>query len=89
VSERISTLDVRKRLGEILDRVALRNDRFVIERKGKALAAIVPVATLEKLEQLAREHVLEILDRQRGGGLTDDEAEALAVEVTHQVRRRR
>jgi hypothetical protein len=40
MTERISTLDVRQRLGDMLNRVALRHDEFVIERKGKALAAL-------------------------------------------------
>ena len=29
----------------MLNRVALRRDEFVIERKGKALAALVPIET--------------------------------------------
>ena len=31
----LSTLDLRQQLGDILDRVALPHDQFVIERKGK------------------------------------------------------
>ena len=46
MTERISTLEVRQRLGDILNRVALRNDQFIIERKGKPLAAVVPVEGL-------------------------------------------
>ncbi len=34
MTETVSTLEVRKRLGDILDRVALRHDQFIIERKG-------------------------------------------------------
>jgi prevent-host-death family protein len=51
MTEKISTLEVRQRLGDILNRVALRNDQFIIERKGKPLAAVVPV---ERLEQMSR-----------------------------------
>jgi hypothetical protein len=40
MSERVSTIDVRQRIGDLLNRVALRRDEFVIERKGKALAAL-------------------------------------------------
>jgi len=43
MTETISTLEVRQRLGDMLNRVALRHDEFVIERKGKPLAALVPV----------------------------------------------
>jgi hypothetical protein len=31
--EKVSTIDVRRRIGDLLDRVALRHDEFIIERK--------------------------------------------------------
>src|SRR5688572_8607228 len=89
VAERVSTLEIRKRLGEMLDRVALRKDRFVIERKGKALAALVPASELERLDLLARRYVLDVLERQRGGRLTQAQADRLADEVKHRTRKRR
>ncbi len=54
LSEHISTMDLRARLGDLLDRVRLRLDTFVIERKGKAIAAIVPIERMERLEAFAR-----------------------------------
>ena len=62
----ITTIDVRKQLGEILDRVALRYDEFIIERRGKALAAVVPMEKLEQLERAAKGHLLSLMARQRG-----------------------
>ncbi len=88
MSERISTLEVRRRLGDILNRVHLRHDRFVIERKGTPLAAVVPVETLESLERLSREFMLEMLRRGRGD-LAEAEADALADEAKHRSRKRR
>ena len=38
----MSTIYVRQRIGDLLNRVALRHDEFVIERKGKPLAALIP-----------------------------------------------
>ena len=35
MTERISTIDVRQPIGNLLNFVALRNDEFIIERKGK------------------------------------------------------
>ena len=43
MTEKVSTIDVRQRIGDLLNRVALRHDEFVIERKGKPLAALVPI----------------------------------------------
>jgi len=70
VAQRVSTVEVGKRLDELLDRVAFRKERFVIERRGRALAALVPASELERLDLLARRYVLDVLERQRGGRLT-------------------
>jgi prevent-host-death family protein len=79
MTERISTLDIRQRLGDMLNRVALRHDEFVIERKGKALAALVPVEKLEQMRRIARRDALAFLDQQKSGGLTDGNAAKLAL----------
>ena len=42
--------DAKKRLSEIMSRVAYRGERFLIERRGRRMAALVPVADLERLE---------------------------------------
>ncbi len=88
-AQRVSTLEIRKRLGELLDRVALRKDQFIIERKGKALAALVPASELVRLDLLARRYVLDVLERQRGSRLTQAEADRLADEAKHRSRKRR
>ena len=82
----ISTIEVRKKLGEILDRVALRHDQFIIERKGKPLAAVVPIEKLEQLERAARNHLLFLLERQTSS-LTQSEADELADAAKHETRR--
>jgi len=88
MAEKISTMEVRERLGEYLNRVALRHDQFIIERKGKALAAMVPVEKLHELERAAREHLLETL-RPRKRSLSQSGADRLADEAKHRTRRRK
>jgi prevent-host-death family protein len=87
MTERISTLEVRQRLGDMLNRVALRHDEFVIERKGKALAALVPVEKLEQMRRIARRDALAFLDQQKGGGLTDAGAAEIALASTKSARK--
>ena len=82
-------MEIREKLGDYLNRVALRHDQFIIERKGKPLAAMVPVEKLEALELLARTRLLEMLDRQRGSRLSEKEANKLADEAKHWSRRKR
>lgn len=88
MAEKISTMEVRERLGDYLNRVALRHDQFIIERKGKALAAMVPVEKLVELERAAREGLLETL-RSRKRSLPQAQADRLADEAKHRTRKRK
>jgi len=47
MTENVSTAHIRQRIGELLDRVALRRDEFIIERKGKPMAVLFSVERLE------------------------------------------
>jgi len=88
MTEKISTLQVRQRLGAILSRVALRNDQFIIERRGKPLAAVVPVERLEQMRRAARMHLLQVLERQEGKP-AEAQAERIANEAKHRTRKAR
>jgi prevent-host-death family protein len=88
MTEKVSTLEIRQRLGHILNRVALRNDQFIIERKGKPLAAMVPVERLEQMRRAARIHLLQVLKRQEGK-VTAAQAERIADEAKHRARKAR
>jgi len=88
MEETVSTVDVRQRIGDLLNRVALRQDEFVIERKGKRMAALVPVERLEQLRRFARRHGVDFMERQRGAGLTEREAATVAAEASAWARRR-
>jgi len=89
MTEKVSTIDVRQRIGDMLNRVALRHDEFIIERKGKPLAALVPVERLEQMRRFARRHGLDFLAQQEGGSLTETEAMNVAIEAQRRVRRHR
>jgi prevent-host-death family protein len=86
--ETVSTLEIRQRLGDLLNRVALRHDQFLIERKGKPLAAMVPVERLEQMQQAARLHLLSVL-AQKSEGISQSQADQLANEAKHRTRRPR
>lgn len=87
MAKTITTLEVWRRIGGLLDRVALRHDEFVIECKGKALAALVPLSRLEEMRRFARRQALDFLEDQRGGGLDDEQARNLALEAHRFARR--
>ncbi len=89
MADKVSTIDVRQRIGDLLNRVALRHDEFIIERKGKALAALVPVERLEQMRRFARRHALDVMERQQGGALNEDQAMKIALDATRWARRKR
>jgi prevent-host-death family protein len=90
MAERVSTMEVRARIGDMLNRVALRHDEFIIERKGQPLAALVPVERLEQIRRFARQHALEFLERQKegpGDRLSEKAAMDVALEAQRAARR--
>jgi hypothetical protein len=89
MTEKVSTMDVRARIGDMLNRVALRRDEFIIERKGKALAALVSVERLEQMRRAARQDLKDFFERQKRGpgtGLSDEEAMEVALQAQREAR---
>lgn len=92
MTEKVSTMDVRQRIGDLLNRVALRHDEFIIERKGKALAALVPIERLEQMRRAASGGLRDLLERQKAGSgehLSDKEAMARALAAQRAARKAR
>ena len=87
VTEKVSTIDVRQRIGDLLNRVALRHDEFVIERKGKPLAALVPIERLEQMRRFARRHALELLEKQKQSTVSEEQALEIALEAQRSARK--
>jgi prevent-host-death family protein len=49
---RVSVAEVRKDLADTLNRVAFGGKRILLHRRGKAVAALVPLEDIELLERL-------------------------------------
>lgn len=47
----ITSMETRKRFGEIINRVSIRGDHFTIERAGRPLAQIVPITHRTKSKE--------------------------------------
>lgn len=87
MTEKVSTIDVRQRIGDLLNRVALRHDEFVIERKGKPLAALVPIERLEQMRRFARRHALDLLEKQKQSTVSEEQALEIALEAQRSARK--
>lgn len=57
----ITAMELRDRIGDVLNRVLYNGERIVIERRGRPVAAIISMADLEYLERLEDERDAEIL----------------------------
>ena len=86
MTHKVSTLEVRQRLGDILNRVALRQDEFIVQRKGKTLAAVVPIERLEQMRASARAFGLELLSRPPLRKVSEATANRIANEAKHASR---
>ena len=56
---RVSTVHARSHLSDLINRTAYGKERFVLTRRGKSLAALVPLEDLEVLEKLESQINLE------------------------------
>ena len=57
----VNALKARKALGRLLEEVYYKGDQYVIERAGRAMAAVVPVWQLKEW-QARRERFLGLID---------------------------
>jgi prevent-host-death family protein len=90
VKKSISTQELKTHVGEIVDAVRLRGDRYVIVRRGKPVAAIVPLSVNEAYERKRGElfALIEKVSRRNVGvpaGRIDDAVQ----QAVREVRRRR
>ncbi len=92
MTHKVSAVKVREHMPDYLRRVSAGHEKFVIERAGKPVAALVPVGDVEQLKELARRDALAFLDAQAqrpGPSLTEEEAMDLANKAKRWARRPR
>ncbi|MBI4209183.1 MAG: type II toxin-antitoxin system Phd/YefM family antitoxin [Deltaproteobacteria bacterium] len=48
--KRVSVAEAKRDFSELMGRVTLRGEKFIVERRGKGMVALVPLKDLQKLE---------------------------------------
>ncbi len=87
-ANKVGTDVIRRKMGEVLDCVNLRGDEYIIERKSKALAALIPVEKYSSLNKLAKETALDLLSRHSSNNkLTDSDVDSITTEAKHLTRK--
>jgi prevent-host-death family protein len=86
----VNAVRARGRLGEILEEVYYRGDQYVIERSGKAMAAVVPVEQYEQWRK-EREAFFSTVDEVRSGnaGIAPEQVERDIAAARRTARTRR
>ena len=87
MKRRISAVEARKRLGEILEGVHYRGDEVVIERAGKAMAVVIPAERYEAMEK-SRERLFELIEKnwERNKDIPFEEVEREVQRAAKEVR---
>ena len=87
MKRRISAVEARKRLGEILESVYYRGDEVVIERAGKAMAVVIPAERYEAMER-SRERLFELIEKnwERNKDIPYEEIEREVQQAVEEVR---
>jgi len=62
MKRKVSAVEARKRLGEILEGVYYRGDEVVIEQAGKPMAVVIPAERYETMER-SRERLFELIEK--------------------------
>ena len=86
MERKIAAFDARRKFGKVLDEVAAKGDRFVVERHGAPIAAVVPIQLYDQWKR-AREAFfgrMEAIGRQVN--MSEDEAGQLVQEAIQAVR---
>ena len=88
--KKLNALKARQNLGEVLEKVYYKGDRFVIERAGKPMAAVVPLKVLEDYEE-SKEQLFGLIKKaqRRNKGVKPEVIEREVAEAVKAVRAKR
>ncbi len=59
-AKRLSTSEARQQFAELINRAAYRGERFVVQRRKKPVAAVIPIEEYELLERMIEQRENEI-----------------------------
>ena len=86
-------MQVRQKLGEILAKVELRGEEFLIEKGGKPQAVLIPYKKIRTIRERGAREVGEMFAEASrsnpNAGLTDEEVERFVDSAIHESRRKK
>ncbi len=91
VTKRIPAMTARKNFGELLESVFYRGDEVIVERAGKPMGVLIPLAQYQKLTRQRADALATLEQSWASASLIEDTAaaEREILEETEAVRRKR
>jgi prevent-host-death family protein len=86
MEKEIASFTARRQFGQLLDDVMANGDRFVVERNGKPVAAVVPIALYEQWKRSREAFFERWRQAAERANVSPEEADALAKEAVSAVR---
>src|SRR4051794_34148680 len=82
----IGAFEVRRSFGKILQEVAAKGDRIVVERHGEPIAAVVPIAVYDQWKRSRSEFFERMRRASDRANLSPEEADQLAADAVAEIR---
>lgn len=82
----VGAFEARRSFGRILQDVAARGDKIVVERHGQPIAAVVPISVYEQWKRRREAFFNRIEESARRANLSPEEADELVAEAIRSVR---
>jgi prevent-host-death family protein len=82
----VGAFEARRQFGKILQEVAAKGDRFVVERHGERVAAVVPIEVYEQWKKARNKFFDRLRAVSEQSNLAPEEADHLATEAVKAIR---
>lgn len=85
--KKVGAFKARRQFGQILKEVEVKGDRFVVERHGEPVAALVPIEIYKQWKKGRKEFFAQIKAASDAADLTEKEAEAVIASAIKSIRK--
>ena len=82
----VPAFNARRQFGKLVQDVLTHKDRFIVERHGEPVAALVPIEVYEQWKKARRAFFTKVQEAAARANLLPSEAEALVDEAVQAVR---
>lgn len=89
MERKIAAFDARRQFGKVLNEVVAKGDRYVVERHGEAVAAVVPIHLYQQWKRSRDAFFDRLEETARRSNVPEDEAMALALDAVRDARGKR